>query len=85
MSRTTLLLADDHVILMDSLVHLLRPDFQIVGVVHDGRAMVESGRYGIYEVGPGAPLPGVGKVEAVRRQDGRWVVVTPKGLIVSSR
>ena len=35
--------------------------------------------HGIYEVGPGAPLPGVGKVEAVRRQDGRWVVVTPEG------
>jgi hypothetical protein len=57
----------------------------VIRDVFDGRAMVESGRYGIYEVGPGAPLPGVGKVEAVRRQDGRWVVVTPKGLIVSSR
>ena len=57
----------------------------VIRDIFDGRAMVESGRYGIYEVGPGAPLPGVGKVEAVRRQDGRWVVVTPKGLIVSAR
>lgn len=57
----------------------------VIRDVFDGRAMVESGRYGIFEVGPGAPLPGVGRVEAVRRQDGRWVVVTPKGLIVSSR
>jgi hypothetical protein len=39
----------------------------------------------IYQVEPGAPLPGVGVVEAVKRQDGRWVVVTPKGLIVSMR
>lgn len=57
----------------------------VIRDIFDGRAMVESGRYGMYEVGPGAPLPGVGRVEAIRRQDGRWVVVTPKGLIVSSR
>jgi hypothetical protein len=56
----------------------------VIRDIFDGRAMVES-RYGIFEVSPGAPLPGVGKVEAIRRQDGRWVVVTPKGLIVSSR
>jgi hypothetical protein len=52
--------------------------------IFNGRAMVE-GRSGLYEVGPGSTLPGVGKVEAVKRQDGRWVVVTGKGLIVSSR
>jgi hypothetical protein len=52
--------------------------------VFDGAAMVES-RYGLYEVVPGANLPGLGRVETIRRQDGRWVVVTPKGLIVSSR
>jgi hypothetical protein len=56
----------------------------VIRDIFDGRAMVES-RYGIFEVSPGAPLPGVGKVEAIRRQDGRWVVVTPKGLIVSAR
>ena len=52
--------------------------------VFDGAAMVES-RYGLYEVVPGANLPGLGRVETIRRQDGRWVVVTPKGIIVSSR
>ncbi len=57
----------------------------VIRDIFGGRAMVESGRYGIFEVGPGAPLPGVGRVEAVRRQDGRWVVVTQKGLIVSAR
>ena len=46
--------------------------------------MVE-GRSGLYEVGPGSTLPGIGRVEAVKRQDGRWVVVTAKGLIVSGR
>ncbi|WP_291606728.1 hypothetical protein [Bradyrhizobium sp.] len=47
-----------------------------------GRALVE-GRDGLYEVYAGDPLPGVGRVDAIRRQDGRWVVVTTKGLIVS--
>jgi DNA-binding NarL/FixJ family response regulator len=41
MNRTRVLLADDHVILMDGLVHLVRQDFEVVGVARDGRAMVE--------------------------------------------
>jgi hypothetical protein len=43
------------------------------------------GRGGIYEVVPGAVLPGLGRVQSVEQWDGRWVVVTPKGLIVSAR
>ena len=50
--------------------------------VYDGTALVE-GRGGMVEVVPGDPLPGAGRVEAIRRQDGRWVVVTSKGLIVA--
>ena len=50
----------------------------------DGYIYVQG--YGdIYEVVPGAPLPGLGPVEQIKRQDGRWVVVTPKGIIVSMR
>jgi DNA-binding NarL/FixJ family response regulator len=41
MNRTTVLLADDHVMLMDGLVHFVRREFDIVGVARDGRAMVE--------------------------------------------
>jgi len=42
------------------------------------------GRFGdVYQVVPGAPLPGLGPVESIRRIDGRWVVTTPKGIIVS--
>lgn len=52
--------------------------------IFDGRALVES-RYGMYEVGPGGNLPGIGRVASIKRQDGRWVVVTPKGVIVSER
>jgi hypothetical protein len=56
----------------------------VVRDVEDGRALVES-REGMFEVGPGDQLPGLGRVESVRRQDGHWVVVTAKGLIVSAR
>jgi len=52
--------------------------------VRDGVALLEN-RGEIYEVVAGAPLPGLGRVEAVRRQDGLWVVVTPKGLIIAAR
>lgn len=48
----------------------------------NGGALIE-GRDGLYEVYPGDPIPGVGRVDAIRRQDGRMVVVTSKGLIDS--
>ena len=47
-----------------------------------GVALIES-RRGIYEVYAGDLVPGAGRVDAIRRQDGRWVVVTSKGLIVA--
>ena len=57
----------------------------IIREVFDGRAVIEHDRLGFYEVVPGANLPGIGRVETIKRQDGRWVVVTPKGLILSQR
>jgi hypothetical protein len=50
--------------------------------VSNGGALIE-GRRGLYEVYAGDPVPGLGRVDAIRRQDGRWVVVTSKGLIVA--
>jgi hypothetical protein len=50
--------------------------------VGNGGALIQ-GRQGIYEVYAGDPVPGLGRVDAIRRQDGRWVVVTSKGLIVA--
>jgi len=47
-----------------------------------GGAWVES-RRGSYEVYAGDTIPGLGRVDAIRRQDGRWVVITSRGLIVS--
>jgi hypothetical protein len=51
--------------------------------VFNGAAMIQSPRNGILEVFPGDTLPGLGRIEGVKRQDGRWVVVTSRGLIVS--
>ncbi len=53
----------------------------LTSVSRRGNAIVAS-RNGYYEVYPGDPLPGIGRVQEIRYQDGRWVVVTPKGLIV---
>ncbi len=52
--------------------------------VRDGYVYVQ-GHGDIYQVVRGAPLPGLGPVQQIKRQDGRWVVTTPKGLIVSQR
>lgn len=40
MSRARVLLADDHTIFLDALTKLLEPEFEVVGVVTDGRALV---------------------------------------------
>jgi hypothetical protein len=59
------------------------PDWSIRDA-RGGYIYVES-RGDIYQIVPGAPLPGLGPVESVKRLDGRWVVTTPKGIIVSMR
>jgi hypothetical protein len=50
--------------------------------VSNGSALIGS-RRGTYEVYAGDVVPGLGRVDAIRRQDGRWVVVTSRGLIVA--
>jgi hypothetical protein len=45
-----------------------------------GGALIEN-RRGSYEIYAGDSVPGLGRIDAIRRQDGRWVVVTSKGLI----
>jgi len=44
MSRTTVLLADDHVMLVQALVPLVQQEFEVVGVAHDGREMLDIAR-----------------------------------------
>jgi hypothetical protein len=52
--------------------------------VHRGTAFIE-GRAGVIEVEQGDLVPGLGRIEAVRKQEGRWVVVTSKGTITAPR
>lgn len=47
-----------------------------------GGALIRS-RRGTWEVYAGDRIPGLGRIDAIRKQDGRWVVVTDKGLIVA--
>ncbi len=58
-------------------------DGWILRDVFNGGAMIQSPRNGILEVIPGDNVPGLGRIEGIRRQDGRWVVVTSRGLIAS--
>ncbi len=57
----------------------------VVQDVQNGRALVESRYGGLFDISAGSFLPGVGRVENVKRQDGQWVVVTARGMITSGR
>jgi len=53
-------------------------------VARDGYALIEN-RGEIYQVMPGVPVPGLGRIEQIKREDGRWMVVTPRGIVVTMR
>jgi hypothetical protein len=56
----------------------------IVQDVRGNHALIES-RYGaVFDVVAGMVLPGLGKVETIKRQDGQWIVVTARGSISSA-
>ena len=42
MTKTRILLADDHTLLLNAFQRLLEPEYTVVGTVTDGRALVES-------------------------------------------
>jgi DNA-binding NarL/FixJ family response regulator len=42
MKRARILLADDHVLMAEALQHLLQADFDVVGTVSDGRALLKA-------------------------------------------
>lgn len=56
----------------------------IVRNVYRGVAVIQGRRMGVVEVERGDVLPGLGRIEAIKKQDGHWVVVTSKGLITTS-
>jgi hypothetical protein len=47
-----------------------------------GGALIRN-RRGTWEVYAGDHIPGLGRIDAIRKQDGHWVVVTEKGLIAA--
>ncbi len=53
----------------------------VVQDVRGGHALVESRYGGVFDVSAGSVLPGLGRVETIKRQDGQWVVVTARGVI----
>ncbi len=50
--------------------------------VYNGAALIQTRYGGVIEVERGDNLPGLGRIENIRRQDGRWVVVTSRGMII---
>ena len=44
MTRPTVLIAEDHRVVAEGLKSTLAPEFDVAGVVHDGRAMIEAAR-----------------------------------------
>ncbi len=44
MTRTRILLADDHLMLIEALAHRLTQSFEIIGVVRDGRTLIARAR-----------------------------------------
>jgi DNA-binding NarL/FixJ family response regulator len=40
--RPRLLLADDHRLVLEGLQRILEPEFEVVGMVEDGRALVDA-------------------------------------------
>ena len=57
----------------------------VVQDVQGGRALVESRYGGVFDVGEGSVLPGVGRVDQIKREDGQWLVLTARGTITSGR
>jgi hypothetical protein len=57
----------------------------IVRGVRGGRALVFNRYGGVFDVASGNILPGLGRVETIKREDGQWIVVTARGVITSGR
>ena len=52
--------------------------------VRGRHALVENRQGDLFEITGDSMLPGLGRVEGIKRQNGQWVVVTASGLITSA-
>ncbi len=57
----------------------------IVQDVQSGRALLQNRFGSMFDVGEGSTLPGVGRIDQIKRQDGQWLVLTERGTITSGR
>lgn len=82
MAKAKVLLADDHALVADGLVNLMKDDFDLVGVVHDGRALVDAAdRLRPDVIVTDITMPVMNGLDAIRqirtrRPDARIVVLT---------
>ncbi len=59
------------------------PQWIVLGV-RQGRAIVDGRQYGVFMVGPGSEIPGIGTVEAIEWRGNGWVVITSEGAVLTS-
>jgi DNA-binding NarL/FixJ family response regulator len=82
MHRPTVLIADDHTIVMEGLVSLLKTKFDVVGAVNDGSLLVEAADRLLPDVIiTDISMPGLSGIEALRRlkakrRDTKVIVLT---------
>ncbi len=68
MKKPRVLLADDHKIVLEGLKSVLEPQFELVGTVEDGRALVaEAARLRPDVIVADISMPGLNGIEAVRK------------------
>jgi hypothetical protein len=53
--------------------------------VYRNAALIQGTKLGMMEVSPGDNIPGLGRIHSIRQQDGRWVVITSRGIISQPR
>jgi DNA-binding NarL/FixJ family response regulator len=73
MPKTKVLLADDHAVVAQGLEALLKDDFDLVGIVHDGRALIEAAetlRPDVIVTDISMPL--LNGLDAIRQVRARW-------------
>jgi DNA-binding NarL/FixJ family response regulator len=79
MQKPRLLLADDHAIVVEGLTRLLEPEFEVVGTVGDGRAMLEMAaglKPDVIIADVSMPLlSGIEAVRQLKRKDSRTKVI----------
>ena len=85
MNKPRLLIADDHIILLEGLKALLAPEFEVVATAGDGRAVLEAAeKHRPDVILLDISMPGLNGIEAARRlkqsnPDSKLIILTMHG------